>query len=78
MKQRNWVGTCYPCSACHNLMKEKGVKKQTAYSWLQIGNKTHCFVGGDPSHPNINDIHVALRRITLHMKVKGNYEEIFF
>ncbi|KHN06558.1 Pentatricopeptide repeat-containing protein, partial [Glycine soja] len=59
------------------LMKEKGVKKQTAYSWLQIGNKTHCFVGGDPSHPNINDIHVALRRITLHMKVKGNYEEIF-
>lgn len=60
------------------LMKEKGVKKQTAYSWLQIGNKTHYFVGGDPSHPNINDIHVALRRITLHMKVKGNYEEIFF
>ncbi|KAG5015590.1 hypothetical protein JHK85_021726 [Glycine max] len=52
------------------LMKEQGVKKQTAYSWLQIGNKTHYFVGGDPSHPNINDIHVALRRITLHMKVK--------
>ncbi|XP_027365988.1 pentatricopeptide repeat-containing protein At4g02750-like [Abrus precatorius] len=59
------------------LMKEQGVKKQKAYSWLQIGNKTHCFVGGDPSHPNINDIHVALRRITLHMKVKGDCEEIF-
>ncbi|KAK7399581.1 hypothetical protein VNO78_10766 [Psophocarpus tetragonolobus] len=59
------------------LMKERGVKKQRAYSWLQIGNKTHCFVGGDPSHPNINDIHVALRRITLHMKVKTDYEEIF-
>nr|KYP49280.1 Pentatricopeptide repeat-containing protein At4g02750 family [Cajanus cajan] len=59
------------------LMKEQGVKKQRAYSWLQIGNKIHCFVGGDPSHPNIKDIHVALRRITLHMKVKSVYEEIF-
>ncbi|KAK7359009.1 hypothetical protein VNO77_00952 [Canavalia gladiata] len=59
------------------LMKEQGVKKQKAYSWLQIGNKIHCFVGGDPYHPNINDIHVALRRITLHMKVKGDCEGIF-
>ncbi|XP_061345246.1 pentatricopeptide repeat-containing protein At4g02750-like [Gastrolobium bilobum] len=57
------------------LMKEQGVKKQKAYSWMQIGNKFHCFVGGDPSHPNISDIHVALRRITLHMK--GDPEEIF-
>ncbi|GAU19135.1 hypothetical protein TSUD_79580 [Trifolium subterraneum] len=57
------------------LMKEQGVKKQTAYSWVQIENKLHCFVGGDPSHPNIDDIHNALRRITLHMKVKSNPEE---
>lgn len=59
------------------LMKEQGVKKQRAYSWLQIGNKIHYFVGGDPSHPNINDIHVALRSITLHMKLKNDYEEAF-
>ncbi|RDX76532.1 Pentatricopeptide repeat-containing protein, partial [Mucuna pruriens] len=59
------------------LMKEQGVKKQIAYSWLQIGNKVHSFVGGDPSHPNVNDIHVALKMITLHMKVKSDYEEIF-
>lgn len=57
------------------LMKQQGVKKQRACSWMQIGNKLHCFVGGDPSHPNIDDIHVALRRITLHMKVKGDSEE---
>lgn len=57
------------------LMKEQGVKKQTAYSWMQIGNKLHCFVGGDPSHPNIDDIHDALMMITLHMKAKGNSEE---
>ncbi|CAJ1938155.1 unnamed protein product [Sphenostylis stenocarpa] len=57
------------------LMKEQGVKKQRAYSWLQIGNKVHYFVGGDPSHPNLNDIHVALRKITLHMKLKSDYED---
>lgn len=57
------------------LMKEQGVKKQSAHSWLQIGNKVHYFVGGDPSHPSINDIHVALRRITSHMKVKGDSED---
>ncbi|KAI5384525.1 pentatricopeptide repeat-containing protein At4g02750 [Lathyrus oleraceus] len=57
------------------IMKERGIKKQTAYSWMQIGNKLHCFVGGDPSHPNIDDIHEALRRIALHMKVKSNSEK---
>ncbi|KAK7247394.1 hypothetical protein RIF29_42277 [Crotalaria pallida] len=59
------------------LMKEQGVKKQTAYSWTRIGNKIHCFAGGDPSHPNTSDIHVALRWITLHMKVKRDTEEVF-
>ncbi|OIW18120.1 hypothetical protein TanjilG_22318 [Lupinus angustifolius] len=59
-------------------MKEQGVKKQTAYSWMQIGNKIHCFAGGDPSHPNTSDIRVALGWITLHMKVKGDdTEEVF-
>ncbi|MED6132204.1 hypothetical protein PIB30_017057 [Stylosanthes scabra] len=54
------------------LMKERGVKKQKGYSWIQIGNRIHCFVGGDPSHPNISDIQFALRMIALHMKVKGD------
>ncbi|KAE9602853.1 hypothetical protein Lal_00049999 [Lupinus albus] len=59
------------------VMKEQGVKKQTAFSWMQIGNKIHCFAGGDSSHPNTSDIRVALRWITLHMKVKGDTEEVF-
>jgi len=42
---------------------------------VQIGNKVHYFVGWDPSHPNIDDIHDASMMITLHMKAKGNSEE---
>ena len=60
------------------LMKEQGVKKQKAYSWMQIGNNVHCFLGGDTSHPNIRNIHIELRRITLHMKSMGDNEEFLF
>ncbi|KAI9117013.1 hypothetical protein K1719_012012 [Acacia pycnantha] len=60
------------------LMKDRGVIKQRACSWLQIGNKTHCFLGGDASHPNISDIHVALRRITLHMRMHDDTRTCFF
>ncbi|KAI4345270.1 hypothetical protein L6164_012408 [Bauhinia variegata] len=60
------------------MMREQGVQKKKAYSWMQIGNDIHHFLGGDASHPNISDIHNELRRITLHMKVMGDTKEIFF
>lgn len=50
-----------------NLMKEHGIKKQQAYSWTEIGNKVHNFVGGDISHPDIDNIHLLLKKINLHM-----------
>lgn len=59
------------------LMKDQGVKKQRACSWVQIGNKIHCFLGGDAFHPNISDIHIALRRINLHMRVQRDTENAF-
>ncbi|KAI5335867.1 hypothetical protein L3X38_026001 [Prunus dulcis] len=51
------------------LMKEHGVKKQHAHSWTEIGNKVHIFLGGDISHPDIDKIHLMLKRISLHMAV---------
>ncbi|KAM7513586.1 hypothetical protein LguiA_003169 [Lonicera macranthoides] len=50
------------------LMKEHGVKKQTAYSWMEFDNKVNYFVGGDVSHPAIEGIHLELKQINLHMK----------
>ncbi|XVE86819.1 hypothetical protein DITRI_Ditri18aG0065500 [Diplodiscus trichospermus] len=49
-------------------MKEQGVKKQSAYSWMEIGNKVHHFLGGDISHPDTNKIHLEIRSISLQMK----------
>ncbi|XWS41611.1 hypothetical protein CRYUN_Cryun17cG0097100 [Craigia yunnanensis] len=49
-------------------MKEQGVKKQCAYSWMEIGNKVHQFLGGDISHLNTNKIHLEIKSISLQMK----------
>ncbi|KAM0952600.1 putative tetratricopeptide-like helical domain superfamily [Dioscorea sansibarensis] len=57
------------------VMKEQGAKKQPGYSWTEISDKVHLFLGGDVSHPDILRIHLELRRISLHMKI--NNDEVF-
>ncbi|CAK9163283.1 unnamed protein product [Ilex paraguariensis] len=58
------------------LMKEQGVKKQPAYSWIETENKVHHFNGGDISHPDIGEIHSELKRINLQMKAMNDIEDI--
>ncbi|KAH6802705.1 Pentatricopeptide repeat superfamily protein, partial [Perilla frutescens var. frutescens] len=41
-------------------MKEKGLKKFPARSWIIHENKVHSFFGRDKSHPESRDIHSAL------------------
>ncbi|XP_049380596.1 pentatricopeptide repeat-containing protein At4g02750-like isoform X2 [Solanum stenotomum] len=50
------------------LMKEHGIRKQPAYSWTEIENKVHYFLGGDISHPRIREIHTTLKQMNLQMK----------
>ncbi|KAL0915628.1 hypothetical protein M5K25_016060 [Dendrobium thyrsiflorum] len=38
--------------AVRKLMKDKGLKKETGCSWVEIGIRKHCFVAGDACHPN--------------------------
>lgn len=59
------------------LMKEQGVKKQPAYSWMEIADKVHFFLGGDVSHPNVDKIHSELKLMGLQMKAVGDIAEIF-
>nr|KJB18235.1 hypothetical protein B456_003G041200 [Gossypium raimondii] len=58
-------------------MKEQGVKKQCAYSWMEIGNKVHHFLGGDISHPDTNKIHLEIKSISLQMKALAEKEASF-
>ncbi|KAJ0984585.1 hypothetical protein J5N97_002941 [Dioscorea zingiberensis] len=54
------------------VMKEQGAKKQPGYSWTEIADKVHLFLGGDVSHPDIDKIHLELKRINLHMKMTSD------
>lgn len=57
------------------LMKEQGFKKQRAYSWMEISNEVHLFLGGDISHSDINMIPLELKRINLHIKAINHIAE---
>ncbi|TVU05475.1 hypothetical protein EJB05_48641, partial [Eragrostis curvula] len=50
-------------------MKQKGVKKQPGYSWAEIANEVHMFVGSDASHPEMSEIISELRKINFHMQM---------
>ncbi|OMO73068.1 histone H3 [Corchorus olitorius] len=57
-------------------MTELGVRKQSAYSWMQIGNKVHYFLGGDTSHPDTDKIHLEIKSISLQLKGLVSIAEI--
>uniref|UniRef100_J3M0S0 DYW domain-containing protein n=2 Tax=Oryza brachyantha TaxID=4533 RepID=J3M0S0_ORYBR len=35
------------------LMRDKGIKKNPAYSWMEVDNKVHVFKADDVSHPQV-------------------------
>ncbi|CAI9284599.1 unnamed protein product [Lactuca saligna] len=51
------------------LMKGNEVKKQTGFSWMEIGDTWHYFVGGDVSHFAINEIRMLVNQIYSQMKL---------
>lgn len=58
-------------------MKEQEVKKQPAYSWVEIDNKVHFFSGDDASHPEIHKIRLELKGVRLKMIADDCIEEVF-
>ncbi|KAK9065198.1 hypothetical protein SSX86_016581 [Deinandra increscens subsp. villosa] len=54
------------------LMKENDAKKQTAFSWMEIGDTVHYFVGGDASHLAIDEIHALIIQLYSQMKAMEN------
>lgn len=55
-------------SRVRHLMKENEVKKQTAFSWMEIDNTVHYFVGGGASHLAIDEIHHIIVQLYSQMK----------
>lgn len=58
------------------LMRDRGVKKNTGCSWIEINKKTHIFVAEDCSHPMIKEIHEYLEEISRMIKRAGYVPDI--
>lgn len=53
------------------MMRECGVKKEPACSWVEIGNAIHMFVSNDDAHPQIKDIYKKWEEISEKIKEIG-------
>lgn len=53
------------------LMNVRGVKKTTAYSWIEVKNKVHAFLSGDTSHPMSDEIYAELQSLEARMIQAG-------
>lgn len=52
-------------------MRDKGLKKKPACSWVEVKNKVHAFVAEDKSHPYYDHIIEALDVISEQMEREG-------
>ncbi|KAG7583070.1 Pentatricopeptide repeat [Arabidopsis suecica] len=52
-------------------MRKKGLRKKPACSWIEMKNKTHGFVSGDRSHPNMDRINEFLKAVMEQMEKEG-------
>ncbi|XP_077243029.1 tetratricopeptide repeat (TPR)-like superfamily protein [Tasmannia lanceolata] len=54
-------------------MKERGLRKNPACSWIEVGNKVHSFIARDLSHPQTIEIYSKLAQITERLEREGAY-----
>ncbi|KAL7232879.1 hypothetical protein ACSBR2_010814 [Camellia fascicularis] len=52
-------------------MRDRGVKKVPAYSWVEIKHKIHVFSANDKIHPQMDEIRRKIEMLTLRMEEEG-------
>ncbi|ONK69333.1 uncharacterized protein A4U43_C05F21750 [Asparagus officinalis] len=55
------------------MMEDKGLRKEPALSWIELGNKVHKFVARDNSHRDMEEIYSKLEEITKRLEREGGY-----
>ncbi|XP_057872604.1 pentatricopeptide repeat-containing protein At4g02750 [Cryptomeria japonica] len=58
-------------STVRTMMKDRGLKKEPACSWVEVNNNVHTFVTGDRTHPQATKIYATLDWLALQMKDLG-------
>lgn len=57
------------------LMKEKGLRKDQAYSWIEVRSAKHVFIAEDMSHREADEIYEMLGKLLDHMRIEGDPTE---
>ncbi|KAF5790868.1 putative tetratricopeptide-like helical domain superfamily, DYW domain-containing protein [Helianthus annuus] len=52
-------------------MKDRGVRKVTAYSWVEVNHNVHVFTANDRTHPQIEDIRKKIDVLWRKMDEEG-------
>eukprot|EP01018_Ginkgo_biloba_P031865 Gb_04144 [translate_table: standard] len=53
------------------MMKERSIKKKPGCSWIEVNKQVYVFLGGDTSHPQIQEIHAKLDKLSGQMREAG-------
>ncbi len=64
-------------AAVQKLRLERGIRRQKGRTWIEVNNEVHTFVD-DQEHPQINEIHAELKRLSVQMKDAGYVPDITF
>lgn len=65
------AGRLSDAAKVRRMMKESGVKKEPACSWIETKNAVHMFVANDHSHPQRKQIHKVWKEIYRKIKEIG-------
>lgn len=65
------AGRWQDAAKVRKMMKESGVKKEPACSWVEIENAVHMFVANDDAHPQREEIFKMWEKISLKIKEMG-------
>ncbi|GAB4849965.1 Pentatricopeptide repeat-containing protein At3g24000, mitochondrial [Ancistrocladus abbreviatus] len=65
------AGRWHDVSKVRKMMKESGVKKEPACSWVEIENAVHLFVADDCTHPQAEEIRKMWDKISVKIKEIG-------
>ncbi|EFH62199.1 pentatricopeptide repeat-containing protein [Arabidopsis lyrata subsp. lyrata] len=52
-------------------MRERGIKKVPAYSWVEVNHKIHVFSSNDQTHPNGDEIVKKINELTTEIEREG-------
>lgn len=65
------AGNSVESAGVRKLMRDKGVRKQPGYSWIEVQNKIHVFTADEGSHPQIFAIKKELKELIENIVAVG-------